>query len=63
MQAIKDGVARITLTRDEIFKIAKDDIEMARSMTDLLMKNNFIPQAPETMINEAFEWAIDQVKK
>ena len=63
VQAIKDGVARINLSRDEIYRIAKEDIEKSRQMTDLLMKNNFIPQVSEKIINDAFDWALEQVKK
>ena len=62
MQAIKDGVARITnMTRDEAFKLAKTDIEYSRSMTDSMVKQGFIKHPPESMLQEALDWAVKQV--
>ena len=44
MQAIKEGVARITdITEDELFKQAEEKIKKAREETKLLMKENLIP--------------------
>ncbi len=62
MQAIKDGVARITMTREEAFGKAKKDIDHARNMTRSLMDQGFIETPPVEMITNALKWAIDQVK-
>ena len=62
MQAIKDGVARNTLTWDEAFQKAKKDIEHARGLTASLMNEGFIEKPPMAMIQSALEWAINQVK-
>ena len=62
MQAIKDGVARVTLTREEAFEIAKRDIEHSRSMTDSLSTNGFIADPPQNMIDDALTFAIDELK-
>lgn len=62
MQAIKDGVARIEMTRNEAFEIAKKDIEYARNMTQSLMKEGFIPDPPDEILQESINWAIEQVK-
>jgi len=61
MQAIKDGVARIHLTFNEAFEIAKRDISHAREMTDCLIDNNFIKQPPEEMMQKALDFAIKSV--
>lgn len=62
MQAVKEGVARITMTRDEVYKIAMQDIELSRSLTQEMMKKGFIQEPPQEMLQDAFQWAVDQVK-
>ncbi len=52
MQAIKDGVARVKLTWDEVYKTTLADINEARSIIDLLQKNEFI-KAPDLKMLEA----------
>jgi malate dehydrogenase (oxaloacetate-decarboxylating) len=63
MQAIKDEVARITLTREEAYRKAKTDIEHARSMSKLLVDSDYIKRPPQKMIEESLDWAIKQVAK
>jgi malate dehydrogenase (oxaloacetate-decarboxylating) len=46
MKAIEQGIARITLTRDALLKKATATIKQAREMTQLMMKEGFIPAAP-----------------
>ncbi|MEI7492193.1 MAG: NADP-dependent malic enzyme [Bacteroidota bacterium] len=62
MQAIADGVARVTMTWQEAFDKAKKDIEHSRNMTRSLMDNGFIEMPPIDMIKDALSWAIEQVK-
>lgn len=61
MQAIADGVARIHITREEAFDIAKKEIEQARRSTQLLIDNNLIQLPPQSMIDSALEWAINNI--
>ncbi|NQT98019.1 MAG: NADP-dependent malic enzyme [Candidatus Marinimicrobia bacterium] len=61
MQAIKDGVARIEMTRDEAYAIAEKDITYARSMTDNLIANDFIKEPPADLIEAALKSAIEDV--
>ncbi len=61
MQAIKDGVARIHITREEAFAKAEKDISAARAMTQTLVDKDFIKQPPQVMLQDAIEWAIQQV--
>jgi malate dehydrogenase (oxaloacetate-decarboxylating) len=63
MQAIADGVARITMTRDEALEIARKDIKQSRDMFHHLMDNGFIKNPPDGMLDEAMQYAIGQVKK
>ncbi|HXK81374.1 MAG TPA: NADP-dependent malic enzyme [Bacteroidales bacterium] len=63
MQAIKDGVARESLTWNEAFIKAKKDIDYARNLTHHLMKDNFIEPVPQNLLDEALEGAIKEVSK
>ena len=62
MQAIKDGVAREKHSWQEVFDKAKADIDLARKMTDTLMKENYIKKPHEEMLEKALRYAIDEVK-
>ena len=61
MQAIKDGVARIEMTWDEAYEIAKRDIKYSRDLTQKLTELGFIEPAPQEMLQEALNWAVEQV--
>ncbi|HHX87433.1 MAG TPA: NADP-dependent malic enzyme [Firmicutes bacterium] len=47
LKAIEEGVARIKLTRDEIYKKAEESIQRAQNQTRCLMENGFILAPPE----------------
>jgi malate dehydrogenase (oxaloacetate-decarboxylating) len=47
MKAMEQGVARLTLSRDELYDQASRTIQRARSETQLLMDEGMIPPAPE----------------
>ncbi len=49
MKAIEQGVARITMTRDELYKKAAKTIKEARTMSKALMKQGFIPKPPKNL--------------
>jgi len=61
MQAIKDGVARVHMTREEAFAKAKADIEYSRSLTKSLTDNGFIQAPKQEMLQDALNWAVKQV--
>ena len=61
MQAVKDGVARRDITYDEAYEWAKRDIKYSRDLVHKLMEEGFISYPPEGMLQEALEWAIEQV--
>ncbi len=47
MKAIEHGVARITMTREQLYKKAAETIKNARKMSQALMKQGFIPKPPK----------------
>jgi malate dehydrogenase (oxaloacetate-decarboxylating) len=47
LKAIEQGIARIELTRDQIYQKASSIIKSARDKTQLLMKEGFIAPPPE----------------
>ncbi len=61
MQAVAEGLARVSLTREEAFAQAAHDITQARAMIEHLIAAEFIAQPPQAMLQEALEWAIGQV--
>lgn len=62
MQAVKEGLARENLTRDEAFSIAEKGIRESRDLVHLMLKEDFIKTPPQEMLQSAFEWAVEQVK-
>ena len=48
MKAIEQGVARITVSKDELYKKASSIIKRARDTVKLLMEEKIIPPAPES---------------
>lgn len=61
MQAIKDGVARISISREEAHKIAKNDISYARRMTHELVEKGFIKSPPQEMLQKVLAKVIKEV--
>lgn len=62
MQAIEDGVARVTMTRDEAYAQAQRDIDYARGMTACLRDNGYIATPPQEMLDEALAYAIQEAE-
>jgi malate dehydrogenase (oxaloacetate-decarboxylating) len=62
MQAIEDGVANLDLSFEQVFNIAKTDIEEARSVMNLLMKENYIKNPPEKLLEDTLNWTVNQFK-
>jgi len=61
MQAIKDGVARVIITREEAYEKAKKDIEYSRNLTKSLIDTGFIAEPQQDMLQNALDWAIKHV--
>jgi malate dehydrogenase (oxaloacetate-decarboxylating) len=61
MQAIKEGLARVIMHRDEAFVKADTDIKQARALVKLLMDEQIIKQPPQAMLQDALDWAIKEV--
>ena len=61
-QAVKEGVARVKLSRKDVLERAKHDIEESRASVKALLDAGLIKQPPEKLAQEAFEWACNQVK-
>lgn len=61
MQAVEDGVARKSLTREMAYSIARADISNARKVTMLMMQQGFINEPPQEMIASLFEECLREV--
>jgi malate dehydrogenase (oxaloacetate-decarboxylating) len=62
MQAIKEGVARVALTWDQVYNRAKADIAAARSLVEDMKKLGHLKEPPTEMLETALAQAIDAVK-
>jgi malate dehydrogenase (oxaloacetate-decarboxylating) len=62
MQAIKEGIARINLCREEVYERAKQDITEARNLVKDMMKLGHIKEPPDEMLEAALQKAIDAVR-
>ncbi len=58
IQAIKDDVARVTMTADEVYNKAETDILEARSITQKMIELGMIKKPPAKMLEAAIERAI-----
>ena len=63
MQAIKEGLARIEMSREDVFNKALDDITYSRKLVDSMNKEGYIKKVPLAMINQAFEEAAATVRE
>jgi len=61
-QAIKDGVARINLSWEEVYNRAKADITAARSLAEDMMKLGYIKEPPAELMEIALKNAIETVR-
>jgi malate dehydrogenase (oxaloacetate-decarboxylating) len=61
MQAIQDGVARVKLSAEEVFRRAEHDIKESRDLVQHLMDIDFIKKPPMELLEGALQRAIAQV--
>jgi malate dehydrogenase (oxaloacetate-decarboxylating) len=62
MQAIQDGVARVLLSKEEVYKRAEADITYSRKLMDTMMTGGFVRPPPQAMLDESLQWAIGQIR-
>lgn len=61
LQAQIDGVARITMSGDEVYEQAKQEIDEARNLTQHLIEEGYIAEPTPEMLEECLEKAIAQL--
>ncbi len=61
MQAIKDGVARLIVSRDEVLAKVTEDIVQARETARKLTELGLIKSPTMDMLQEALDWAVGHV--
>ncbi|MBN1411480.1 MAG: NADP-dependent malic enzyme [Spirochaetales bacterium] len=62
VQAIEEGVARLSMTREEIYELARKDTEHSREIVQTLMDEGLIETPPQDMLRDALKWAIEKVR-
>jgi len=60
MAAIKGGVARLEMTRQQVFDTTMADIRKARDTINLLMRENFIEKPPVSLLEQALKKAVQE---
>jgi malate dehydrogenase (oxaloacetate-decarboxylating) len=63
VQAIEDGVARRTLTAAQVIVHTRHDIAQARGQFDAMVQAGYVPEPPQSMLQEALARAIAEIKK
>jgi malate dehydrogenase (oxaloacetate-decarboxylating) len=63
MQAVQDGVARVLLSKEDVYQRAETDIAYSRKLMDAMMTGGFIRQPPQAMLDESLQWAIAQIRQ
>ena len=62
IQAMKDGVARIQVTPDQVYERAAADIKEARRLTHHLMDHGFIQPPPASMLDDALHGTVEEIR-
>ena len=62
-QAMKEGVARVTMPKAEVYAKAKAGIDESRALTQAMLEQGFIKRPPESMLDDCLDFAVSQVKK
>jgi malate dehydrogenase (oxaloacetate-decarboxylating) len=62
-EAIREGVARINLTWDEVYQKARADIQAARSLVEDMRRLGHIQEPPAELLENALTGAVEAVKK
>lgn len=61
MQAIAEGVARVTMTWDEVYQKTKADIDASRGLVADMQRLGHIKEPPQELLEQALKAAIDGV--
>jgi malate dehydrogenase (oxaloacetate-decarboxylating) len=62
LQAVKEGIARVNLSWEEVYSRAKRDIEAARLLTADMARLGHIKEPPLELIEEALREAVAAVR-
>jgi malate dehydrogenase (oxaloacetate-decarboxylating) len=60
-QAIAEGVARVSLSREEVYSRTKADITAVRALVEDMKKLGYIKEPPQEMLQAALAKAIEAV--
>ena len=61
MQAVADGVARVPLAREEVYRRAEADITQARKLMEVLIEGRLIREPPAEMLEQALAETIREI--
>ncbi|MDR1352219.1 MAG: NADP-dependent malic enzyme, partial [Treponema sp.] len=61
-QAVREGVARVPLSRDDVYQRALEDIKAARSLAGDMQERGYIAEPPAEILEAALDRAVRQIK-
>jgi len=50
------------MSRDEVYKIAMEDIKNSRELFQMAMDKKFVKEPPKDMLQNAMDWAVSQIR-
>jgi malate dehydrogenase (oxaloacetate-decarboxylating) len=62
MEAIKEGVARLNRSFDEVYNQARADIAAARALTADLQRLGYISEPPAALLRDALEKTLAELQ-
>ncbi len=62
VQAIKDGVARVKLSSEEVYKKAEEDIKESRALVSHLMESGYIKKPPMEILERVLKKVVEKIE-
>lgn len=62
VQSVKEGLARVEMSWDEVYNRTKEDIQYSRGLVAQMMEEGYIKAPDQKLINAAFDWALKEVE-
>jgi len=62
MEAVRNGVARLEMSREEVYNRAEADIRESQELLDVMMKEGLIKMPPLEMLEESLDEAIQSIR-
>lgn len=62
VQSVKEGLARVEMSWDDVYRRTKEDIQYSRGLVSKMIEDGYIKMPDQKMIDKAFDEALKEVK-